>query len=342
MNKYLSGKLVKASYITIISILLTVIMVLFTGKSPIDALNSFSFGVFGTVNGFAEIFIKATPLIFCALGISIAFKSGFFNIGAEGQICMGAIAATYVCIKLPGLPSFLCVLIAMLAAFILAGIWSGICGILKAKMGISETITTIMFNYIAINLVGLSVRSFLKDPASPLPQSSLIDSILPIILQPTRLHLGFIIALACVVLVWFILEKNTLGFEMMVVGQNERVAKCTGIPVIKNILLSAFISGGLAGLAGFSEVLGVQYKLLDGVSAGTGYTAILVALLAGGKPFHVLIVAIGFAFLQVGGNAMQRQVGIPASIVSILLGVIVLLVLAPKMIAKIQNAKEVA
>lgn len=310
-------------------LIMGIILLLLAGASPGRAFNAFFFGIFGNINGFGEIFVRATPLIFIGLGISTAFKTGYFNIGAEGQFYIGALAATAIALAFPGLSGFVKVLLATIAAFICGGIWAFIPAFMKNKLGISETISTIMFNYIAIMIVGIAIRGPLQDSAVALPQSPyLMDARLPEIMPPTRLHVGFLIALACVFLVWFLMYRTTLGIEMRMSGLNYRAAICTGIPVTKSLILSALLSGGLAGLAGMSEVLGIQHRLMEGISNNNGYTAVLVALLASNHPVGVLIAAVGLATLQVGANTMQRQLGVPSAIVSILIGFIVLILLA--------------
>lgn len=328
--------------IILIVFIVSTLLIMSTGKSPIRAYEAFFFGIFGTLNGFIEIFVKATPLILAGLGIAVAFKSGFFNIGAEGQLYMGAIGAAATALFLPDVIGPLRIVISIVIAFIFGGIWALIPGLLKAKFNISEIITTIMFNYIAINITALVVRGVLKEPGY-LPQTALIESSarLPEILPPTRLHGGFLLAVIMVFVIWFVMQKTTIGYELQVVGTNKRAAKCSGISVMKNIILSAFLSGGLAGLAGMGEVLGIQYRLLDGISGGCGYTAILVALLGFNNPIGVFVSALGFAALQVGSNTMQRQLGIPASLVLIILGLVVLLILAKDHFIKYKKTNSI-
>ncbi len=325
----ITRNLLNSLAIILIVLLVSTCLIAIANESPLKAYKAFWFGIFGTMNGFVEIFVKATPLIFAGLGIAIAFKSGFFNIGAEGQLYMGAIGATIISICLTDIPGPLRLMLSIITGFLFGGVWALIPGLLKAKFNISEIITTIMFNYIAINITALAVRGALKEEGY-LPQTPLIESSarLPELLLPTRLHAGFLLALLMVWFIWCLMEKTKMGYELQVVGLNKRAAQCTGVSVMKNIIRSAFLSGGLAGLAGMSEVLGIQYRLLDGISGGCGYTAILVALLGGNNPIGVLAAALGFATLQVGSNTMQRQLGIPVSIVLIILGLIVLLILA--------------
>lgn len=337
----------KKSYISVLGIALTTIVVgilllVLAGANPFDAMGKFINGIFGNMNGFVEIFVKATPLIFTGLGCAVAFKTGFFNIGAEGQFYMGAVAATFVAVNFTGVPGPMRIILAMVAGFLCGGLWAFIAAIFKAKFNISEIIVTIMLNYIAINFTGIAVRTFLMDPSGSVPQSARIESeaAFSLLMPPTRLNIGFIIAVVAVVIVWLLMQKTTTGYELKVVGMNQRAAKCNGISVMKNIVISAILSGGLAGMAGVVEVLGIQKKLLEGISSDCGYIAVLIALLASNNPLAVLGVAIGFAAMQVGANSMQRQMGVPSSIVNILVGLVVLLILAKKIFEMKKNRKE--
>lgn len=312
-----------------ITVVTAAVLVLLSGASPIDAGQMFLQGIFGNLNGFGEVFVKATPLILTGLGCCVAFRTGFFNIGAEGQFYMGALASAWIALNLTAVPGPLRIFLAVLAGFLFGGIWALIAALMKAKLGISEIIVTIMLNYIAVNLLGIAVRTFMMDPAGSIPQSAKLEDhvVLQRFLLPTRIHTGIFLAIGAVILVWFLMEKTTVGYELRVVGFNQRGAACNGISVVKNIIISAALSGGLAGIAGTVEVLGVQKKLMEGISGGCGYTAILISLLAGNSPFGVLITAVLFAALSVGANSMQRQMGIPAAIVDFLIGMIVLLIL---------------
>lgn len=331
-------------WIVLLAILMGTILILLCGANPLEAYTMFLGGVFGDLNGFCEIFVKATPLILTGLGCAVAFRTGFFNIGAEGQFYMGALAAAGVALGMPQVPGAGRIILALAAGFLAGGVWALIAALFKAKLGISEIIVTIMLNYIAINLIGIAVRTFLMDPAGSVPQSAKIDASVQLaqILPPTRLHIGFLIAVAAVLLIWFLLQKTTLGYEIKVVGFNKRAAACNGISVMKNIVISAFLSGGLAGLAGVVEVLAIQKKLLEGISSNCGYTAVLIALLAGNHPIGVLFVAVGMAAMQVGANTMQRQLGVPSAIVDILIGLVVLLILAKGIMSRKKAKKKSA
>lgn len=338
------SKALQAVVIALITIAVGTGLILLSDASPVEAYSNFFRGIFGNLNGFCEVFVKATPLIFTGLGCAVAFRTGFFNIGAEGQFYMGSLAAAGVALGLPQVPGVVRIILALAVGFLAGGAWALIAALFKAKLGISEIIVTIMLNYIAINLIGIAVRTFLMDPAGSVPQSAKIDpsALLPQLLPPTRLHVGFLIAVASVLLIWFLLGKTTLGYEIKVVGFNKRAAACNGISVMKNIVISAFLSGGLAGLAGVVEVLAIQKKLLEGISSNCGYTAVLIALLAGNNPIGVMFVAIGMAAMQVGANTMQRQLGVPSAIVDILVGLVVLLILAKGIISRKKSKKQSA
>lgn len=332
-------KVIQGLVIALITIAVGTVLIMMSNANPAEAYANFFKGIFGNLNGFCEVFVKATPLIFTGLGCAVAFRTGFFNIGAEGQFYVGALTASMVALNIQGAAG---IVLALAAGFLAGGVWALIAAVFKAKLGISEIIVTIMLNYIAINLVGIAVRTFLMDPAGSVPQSAKFDTSvwLPQLLPPTRLHAGFILALVSVAVVWFLLEKTTVGYEIKVVGFNKRAAACNGISVMKNIVISAFLSGGLAGMAGVVEVLAIQKKLLEGISSNCGYTAVLIALMAGNHPVGVIVASVAMAAMQVGANTMRRQLGVPSAIVDILIGLVVLLILAKGLIRrkKVKNA----
>lgn len=318
------------------------LLILISGVNPIAALGVFVQGIFGNCNGVAEVFIKAVPLMLAGLGIAVAFQTGFFNLGAEGQLYMGALTATVIVLALDFLPGLMRILAAVLTAFVVGGIWAFIPAFLKNKLEISEAITTIMFNYIALMIVGVAIRGPLQDPSDFLAQSPMIDNgaRLSLLLPPTRLHSGFIIAVLAGACVWFLMKKTTVGYELRMVGLNRRTAYCNGLPVVKSFIFSALLSGGLAGLAGMNEVLGVQFRLLEGISSNNGYTAVLIALLARNNPLGVIGASLALAAVQVGANAMQRKMGVPSSIVSIFIGLIVLMVLCKEFVPIVKEYRK--
>ena len=310
--------------------LMATVLVIAVDSDTAKAFHSFFGGIFGSFYSITEVLVRATPLILAGLGVAVAFQARFFNIGAEGQLYMGAVAATWIGLSLPPLPIALHLTLAMVSGFMLGGLWAMVPGFMKSQFRIPEVITTIMFNYIAINLVGILVRTVMTNPESPLPMSARLpdDLHLPLLADPTRLHGGLAIALAGAVLVYFFLYKTTWGFELRAVGVNPRACSCAGISVKKNIVVSSMVSGGLAGLAGGSEILGIHQRLMEGISPEFGYVAIIVALLGKNHPLGVVLAALGIAALQMGANTMQRRAGVPASISLIVMGLLVVLILA--------------
>ncbi|MDR1024118.1 MAG: ABC transporter permease [Treponema sp.] len=325
------GSILSFLCVSVITIVVSALMILAVGSSIGDALAGFFRGIFGSPYNTGEVLVRAAPLILAGLGVAVGFRTGFTNLGAEGQIYMGAIAITSLGLAAPSLPAFIMIPLTILGGFLFGGIWSLIPGFLKARFGISEIINTIMFNYIAINLTGLLVRTLLKDPNYPYPMSPMLPpaAAFPVLLEPTRLHWGFPLALLAAWCIYILVFRSPRGFEMRAVGLNSRAALCAGISPYRNIVFSAFISGGLAGIAGVGEIAGLHHRLLEGISPSFGYVAIIVALLGRNHPAGVVISALGIAALQIGSKSMERT-GVPTAIASVIMGLVVLLILARK------------
>ena len=333
------------SYLSIaaICVVIAVLLICLVGSDIAKAFSGFFAGIFGSSYAISEVLVKATPLILAGLSVSVAFKSGFINIGAEGQLYMGAIAMTAIAIGLPALPKIILMPLCLLGGFIAGGAWAFVPGVLKAKFGVSEVINTIMFNYIAIGLTGVLLQTVLKDKSGHFPMSKVLPqaaSLSPL-LSGARLHTGIFIALVCAVLVWILVFKTSIGYQMRAVGLNPRACQCNGISVGRSLILSSLISGGLAGLAGVCEIAGLHHKLIEGISPSYGYLAIIVALLGKNHPAGVVLSAVGIAALQVGSLSMQRSSGVPSAIASIIMGSVVLLILArPTLFQKFLHEKE--
>lgn len=323
------SNLLSSLLIACITLFIAYVLILLVGTSPLKALQGFIKGVFGSSYNFSEVLVKMCPLLLCGIGISVAFQTNFINIGAEGQLYIGAIAATMVGMYL-NLPTVFILIFALILGFIFGGFYSLIPGILKSKFGISEVINTIMLNYIALGITGILVKTILMDKKGYFPMSPEIGASFPKLIPRTRLHLGIVIAIVLVFIVQFWLEKTQSGFHVRATGQNIKASICAGIKTNNSLWLSAIVSGGFAGMAGVFEILGLQHKLMVGISADFGYTAIIVALLADNKPKNCIISAMGIAALQVGSLSMQRYAGVPSSIALLLMGVIVLLHLGKK------------
>ena len=292
---------------------------------------------------FTETLLAASPLILCGLSVAVAFKAGLFNIGAQGQFIFGAIGASFIGFRYD-LPVGIHILAAIAFAIILAGIWGGIVGFLKAKTGAHEVIVTIMLNYIAARFILwiLGEPAFLRpgriDPLAPPVKET---SRLPLLFgENYRVNVGLIVALAVAALVYFILNRTTLGFRFRAVGANATAARTAGISVGATTIAAMILAGALAGVGGAVHVLGNQYELTTDIAGSFGFDAITVALLGRGSPIGVVLASILFAALRVGGVTMQANVQVPVEIVLVIQALVVLFIAAPGLVAKIFRVRK--
>ena len=319
------------------------------GYSPLAAYREMILGVFSKPKYMVQVIIRATPLIFTGLSISFAFKTGMFNIGAEGQAIMGMVTAAVVgyCIELPPVIHFIAV---ALAAIVVAGLWGALVGVLKAKFGIHEVISGIMLNWIALYFNNFMISMpWLKKPeaeasyevlesswlvvlnswkTSDAGREWLLDGTHPVlsdVLIRTDLNYGIFLAIAAAALVWFLLTRTTKGYEMRAVGSGADAARFAGINVNKNLILSLAIAGALAGLAGAVVITGTMPHRISVLTAqpGYGFDGISVALMANTSPFGVIASALLFAGLQYGGSSIQAELGAPSEIINIVIGTII-------------------
>lgn len=307
------------------------------GGNPFAAYKGLLQGAFGTTKAWSETAIWATPYIFAGLAVALAFRGGLFNIGAEGQLAFGTVAAAWVGYALPrtlgfSLPPILHVPLAIAAGILMGGLWAAIPGWLKAYTGGHEVINTIMMNYIALNMVSYLLNGPMKDP-NPLnvvartPNIAETARIAPLF-EGFRVHWGFILALLIALVVWWLLWKTTLGFEIRTVGANPDAAHYAGINVKRTIILTMAFSGLLAGLAGAIEVTALNYRHELGFSIGYGFDAIAIALLGKTHPLGVVLAAILFAAMRNGGTRMQFLTQIPVDVISVIQALILLFVAA--------------
>jgi general nucleoside transport system permease protein len=300
-------------------------------------------GAFGSASAVSETIVAATPLILAGLGVALGFRAGLFNIGAEGQVIAGGLAAGFVGFWLVSLPVVVHLPLAVLVGLAAGGAWGFIPGILKARTGAHEVITTIMLNYVAayLALYLLSTSVFRRpgrtDPISePVEASARLPHLAG---QDLRLHAGILVALLGAVAVAWLLGRSTWGFELRVAGANPSAAQTAGISVARATVLAMSLSGALAGLAGTNQVLGVQYTLAPGFSGGIGFEAITVALLGRANPFGVVVAALLFGALRAGGLQMQAVTGTPIDIVLVIQSLIVIFVAAPALVRAIWRIK---
>lgn len=297
-----------------------------------DALLALWDGAFGSSYAlWSATLVRATPLLLLGLGIATAFRAGVLNIGAEGQFLVGAIAATAIGGAAEDAPRGLVVL-AMIVGGALAGAgWAGIAAALRRWFGVLEVISTIMLNFVALYLLSWMVRGPLQEPTRINPQSATLPDAAhwPFLMPGQRLHLGFLLGLLAAGGLWFVFARTAIGFRVRVVGAGARAAvSAGGVAVARTIMGVFLVSGALAGLAGASEVGGVTWALYEGISPGYGYTAIAVALLARLDPRWIVLSAVFFGALDAGAAAMQRDAGVPAVVVQVVVALVILSVLA--------------
>lgn len=329
------------------------IMLLILRVNPTEAYGALWEGAFGSTNAIAETLVKATPLLLVGLGICIAFRANVINIGGEGQMIIGGILATQVGLTFTDLPGWLVIILAMFAGFLGGAIWGGIPGILKAYFRVNEILSTVMMNAIAVQLMNFLLRGPMIDPAqaelaSKIPQTArLLDAFRLPRWGATRLHIGFLIALALAALVYILLWRTTLGYRIRAVGQNPHASRYGGIRVRRRIVTALLLSGAFAGIAGAIQVYGVNYRMItDGSASGftgaAGFNGIVAALFGQLHPIGTIPASIFFGALLVGANKMQRVVQIPSALITALNGLVVVFVVSSEFWRKRRQRERLA
>ena len=305
-----------------LAMLISGAMVAIKGTNPILAYAALIKGAVGSVDGLANTAVRATPLILGGLSFAIAYRVGFFNVGVEGQMYMGAAAGTVVAIMPLQIPSWIHVTLTLLTAAIGGALWAAIPAYLRAYRGISEIVVTIMLNFVAIYFVSYTVTSGgpLAKANAFFPQSPEISkgAELPILLQGSSLHAGFLIGLALCIITFLVLKFSTFGFRTRMVGANPAAAQYSGINVKSHSFFIMLLAGAVGGIAGVGEVLGLRHALFDGFSSSLGYDGIAVGLLSNASPLGVIASALFFGGLRAGASLMQQQVGVETSIAQII------------------------
>ena len=322
LNREKLNEILLEIFITFLAILLAIlvggiVMVLF-GYDPFKAYGALLKGAFGNMAVFTATLTKSVPIMFTGLAVAIAFKCGVFNIGAEGQLLMGALFAGIAGIYIRFLPAVLHIPVTLLAALLGGMIWAFIPAFLKQKFQVDVVIGTIMFNYIADYFVQYMVLN-------PLQETAMLPRLLS---SPNVLNMGYILAIIAVFIIYFILRHTTSGYEMKAVGINPTASKWAGISVDKNAFLALIISGGLAGLAGGIEVTGTLGKVVVGASSGYGFNGIPVALIAHNNPVLIIFSALLLASMRTGSMLMQTSAGVSKNMVDMIQGLIIVFLCA--------------
>lgn len=309
------------------------------GEDPIEALHTFFIMPISDSYGMTELFVKAIPILLCAYGLALCYRASVWNIGAEGQLLIGAVFASIAALQFVDSDSAFAMPLSILAGIAGGAFWAGIVAFLKLKMNTNETLTTIMMNYIALNLLLFSVHGPLKDPDGfNFPESAQFgdSTLLPMLFEGTRLHLGLAFAAVALTLCWVFISKAFIGFQTQVIGQDPAAARMAGFNKNKLVLIVLLISGGLAGLAGAVEVTGPIGQLVPQISPGYGYSAIIVAFLGRLHPVGITLAGLLMALIYMGGEMSQIMMGLPNAITGVFQGLILFFLLSSDVLIRYQ------
>jgi simple sugar transport system permease protein len=313
----------------VVTLILSAIPILIAGGHLWKSYYYLFYGALGTRFNLLETFVKASPLLMTGLAVAFAFRAKFWNIGAEGQLLAGAMAAAVLGVSLGGIPKMLVLPIVIVAGFLAGGIWAAIPALLKTKLKVDDVVSTLLLNYVMIHIMGALLFGPLQQPGSSWPRSSAIieAACYPVLLVRSRFHMGILIALFAVFVIWFINKKTIFGYQAKAVGVNIRAARFGGINTTSVILKTALISGGLAGLAGVGELCAIQYRLIMDISPGYGYSGIVIAMLGNLHPVGVLFSSLFFSVIIVGAQTMSRMTGVPTYIAEVIQGMALMVML---------------
>jgi simple sugar transport system permease protein len=318
------------------------VLIALSGDNPIPAFEALFAGAFGGQRAIAETLALATPLILGGLAFAVAARAGLFNIGIEGQMVLGGMAAGLAAAWDPGWPAFIHLPFAVAAGMVAGGLWGYIPGVLKAKTGAHEVITTIMLNYLAYRLSTVVITREdlpLVNPALQATQPAVDAASLPIILAGTRLHAGFLLALIAAVVVWFLLYRTVFGYRLRTVGISRGASAYAGISWGRTIALAMLLSGILSGIGGAVDALGLQGRYYN-VSLGLGFTSIAVGLVGRNQPMGVVLSGLLFGALAAGATKMQNTAGISRDIAYVLLGFVILSISALAVVEQFRQARR--
>ncbi len=314
----------------VFTMLLTSVLVLLVGQNPLAAFYYFLIDPLSSKVSFIEVLVKSTPLLLTGAAVTFAFVGGFWNIGAEGQLLMGATAATAIGMHMHETPALIAIPLMLVGGFVAGMLWALAPALMRVKLHIDEVVTTLLLNAVALLVVSALLNGPWRDPISQWPQSPEIaaSAIFPKLIPRTRLHLGFLIAIGVIIIVWFILSRTAFGLRMRAVGLGPEAARFAGINVDRTLLTAALVSGGIAGLAGVNEVAGIHYHLIDAISGGLGYTGIIVATLGTLNPWGVALAAFFIGLIDTGAQTVSRALGVPSYLGGVIQATLLLATLA--------------
>ncbi len=305
------------------------VLLILTGSNPISAFHAIFIGALGSAYGISETLVKATPLLLTALAFTLPHRAGFWNIGGEGQLFIGALFAWIVASSLGNLPSGISIPLILIVSFLSGIIYISLPLLLKVKAGINEVFLTVILNFIAILLINYLTVGPLKEPGNPNPQTANIAIVtwLPRLILGTRLHLGFLLPIFAAILVFIFLYRTSVGYKIQVVGTSLNAARYGGIEISKMVVIAGFLGAGLAGMSGGIEILGIHHFLTARFPQNLGYLGILVAVLGRFNPIWEIPAAIFFAALLVGAETMQRLAGVHYGMIFIIISLITFVII---------------
>jgi len=314
----------------LVTFLLTSGFVMAVGANPFQAAYYFLLDPLANPVRLIEVLVKSTPLLLTGIAVAFAFAGGYWNIGVEGQLYMGATVATAIGLQMHAVPAWLALPLMIAGGFAGGMAWAALPALMKVRLKIDEVVTTLLLNYVAIFIVSAVLNGPWRDPVSQWPQSPEIaaSAIFPRLIPRSRLHLGFILAIVIILIVWFVLSRTAFGMKMRAVGLNLDAARFSGIHVDRTMLIVALISGGIGGLAGAGEVAGIHFHLIDAISPGYGYTGIIIATLGALSPIGVSLAAVFIGLIDTGAQTVSRALGVPIYLGDVIQATLLLVTLA--------------
>lgn len=297
----------------ILTFFLTSGLIIWGKANPFEAYYYFLIAPLASRVSFLEVLVKSIPLILTGIAVTPAFAAGYYNIGAEGQLYAGALAAAWLGTVLHGVPAFAAIIIMIAGGFVGGMLWALVPALLRVKWAVDEVVTTLLLNTVIIFIISAILNGPWRDPQSGWPQSPeiAVTAQLPKLVARSRLHFGFVIALLTAAVIWFLLTRTSFGLRLRAVGLGREGARFAGIKIDRTVLIAALISGGIAGIAGYVEVAGIQYHLIEELSPGYGYTGIILATMGGLNAILVTVSAMFFGLIDMGAQTVSRALGVP-------------------------------
>ena len=329
----------------VITFVLTATLIIWADANPFEGYYYFLIAPLSNRVSAIEVLVKSTPLLLTGASVAIAFAAGYWNIGAEGQLYAGAVAATWVGISVgDGISPFLGIPLMIIAGFAAGMLWALGPALLKVRLNIDEIVTTLLLNTVILLFVSFLLNGPWRDPVSGWPQSPEIaaGTVFPQLLPRSRLHLGFIVALVVIAILWYVLSRTSLGLKMRAAGLGKEAARFAGVKVERTVMTAALVSGGIAGLAGVSEVAGIHFHLIEAISPGYGYTGIVVATLGALNPIGVGIAGLFMGLIDTGSQTVSRALGVPAYLGDVVMATLLLVTLGAMILQNFRLRRSTA